>query len=69
LSCAAPPSLQLQVRRQLHAALREAARSERLAPEAASQLYALSARIEKPLHAGRLAGGLGERFGSMDSLS
>ncbi|EFN58051.1 expressed protein [Chlorella variabilis] len=46
---------QLQVRRQLHSAMREAVRCERLAPEAAAHLYALSARIEKPLHAGTCA--------------
>lgn len=45
-------SPQLQVRRQLHAAIRQVVREERLDPAAAALLYALSARIEKPLHAG-----------------
>ena len=44
------------MRRQLHSAVRQAVRGEgALTPEAAAQLYALSARIEKPLHAGTCA--------------
>ncbi|PRW56469.1 Gem-associated 2 [Chlorella sorokiniana] len=46
---------QLQVRRQLHAAIRQVVREEQLDPAAAALLYALSARIEKPLHAGTCA--------------
>lgn len=46
-----PAVAQLQVRRQLHAAIWAALREEGVAPDAAAQLYALSARIEKPLHA------------------
>ncbi|KAL4427817.1 hypothetical protein ABPG75_001906 [Micractinium tetrahymenae] len=46
---------QLQVRRQLHSAIRAAVEEEVVAPEAAATLYALSARIEKPLHAGTCA--------------
>ncbi|KAI7839292.1 hypothetical protein COHA_006990 [Chlorella ohadii] len=45
----------LQVRRQLHAAIRQVVREEQLDPAAAALLYALSARIEKPLHAGTCA--------------
>ncbi len=51
----APASPQLQVRRQLHAAIRQVVREEQLDPAAAALLYALSARIEKPLHAGGAA--------------
>jgi hypothetical protein len=44
------------VRRQLHSAVRQAVREEgALTPRAAALLYALSARIEKPLHAGTCA--------------
>ncbi|KAL4442036.1 hypothetical protein ABPG77_011297 [Micractinium sp. CCAP 211/92] len=46
---------QLQVRRQLHSAIHAAVEEETVAPEAAAMLYALSARIEKPLHAGTCA--------------
>ena len=50
------PALQLQVRRQLHSTVRQAVREGGvLTPQAAAQLYALSARIEKPLHAGTCA--------------
>ncbi|PSC68095.1 Gem-associated 2 [Micractinium conductrix] len=46
---------QVQVRRQLHAAIQSAVQQEALAPEAAASLYALSARMDKPLPAGTSA--------------
>lgn len=45
------PPLQLQVRRQLHSAIRAAVREGLLTADSAPALYALSARTEKPLHA------------------
>jgi survival of motor neuron protein-interacting protein 1 len=43
--------VQLGVRRQLHSAMREAVRCGEVGPQAAARLYALSARVERPLHA------------------
>ena len=55
LPAPASPPPQLQIRRQLHAAIREVVREGRLDAAAAPRLYALAARLEKPLHAGTCA--------------